>query len=260
MKTSSTLSVHEPSEDYKHLDDLEDERFMRGGSRPSSLLEEEPNYYHKAIVTNTPSAANDDIELKDIRDSKLRRLTKKVYTIMSKTKPTITIKACRDALTSGAERRVSDAVNLLNSSDGPASTVKSTRSPTLPETSPMKTKRAPRTRNRTAVACQRGDRLYIAELESKLKEKQDNEKAWATHFENLHQREKEAKAALQQQLGTIKLGNEKLQRVVQVVAGRLFEHRERLWGLSTPARKMGEELISTLEQMEVSCDEPLIYE
>ncbi|KAI1428416.1 hypothetical protein F5Y12DRAFT_24117 [Xylaria sp. FL1777] len=116
------------------------------------------------------------------------------------------------------------------------------------------------TQYRAGVPGQQQDTLYIAELEAKLEEKQANEKAWATHFEDLHGREKEAKIALQQQLDSAEFRNTELRRVVKTVAGRLFEHRERLWGLSTPARKLGEELISTLEQLEVTCDEPLIYE
>ncbi|TGJ81333.1 hypothetical protein E0Z10_g7448 [Xylaria hypoxylon] len=131
---------------------------------------------------------------------------------------------------------------------------------THPETSTREAKQVSGTRKRAEVAGQREDTLYIAELEAKLKEKQANEKAWAAHLENLHQREMKARTALQKGIDSTELRNAKLQKVVQVVAGKLFEHRERLWGLSTPARKMGEELISTLEQLEISCDEPLIYE
>ncbi|KAI0914601.1 hypothetical protein F4823DRAFT_557948 [Ustulina deusta] len=132
---------------------------------------------------------------------------------------------------------------------------------THPESSAMGTKQASGiTQDRAGVTGQREETLYIAELEAKLEEKQANEKAWATHIENLHQREKEAKAALQKRLDSADLGNAELRKVVKIVAGRLFEHRERLWGLSTPARKLGEELISTLEQLEIACDKPLIYE
>ncbi|KAJ8122433.1 hypothetical protein O1611_g9840 [Lasiodiplodia mahajangana] len=106
---------------------------------------------------------------------------------------------------------------------------------------------------------ERENTLYIAELEAKLKEKQANEKAWAAHFESLHQRSHETKAELQKELDSVELTNTELRNVVRTVAGKLFEHRERLWGLSKPARQMGEELISTLEKLEVTCDEPLIY-
>ncbi|KAI0876385.1 hypothetical protein GGS24DRAFT_451775 [Hypoxylon argillaceum] len=110
-----------------------------------------------------------------------------------------------------------------------------------------------------SAAGQREDTLYIAELEAKLKEKQANEKAWAAHFEHQRQRENEAKAELEAQLMSSELRNAELQRVVGTVSGKLFEHRERFWGLSGPARKMGEELITALEQLEITCDEPSVY-
>ncbi|KAF2965629.1 hypothetical protein GQX73_g7941 [Xylaria multiplex] len=258
-KAPSTLSVDELDENYGHLDNSGDKHATGIDTRPC-LSPEGSLAFYKSKKIKYPLAADDDIELGDIHELRLRRLTEEVYNIMSKTKPTIKIRACRDALTSSIVWRVSEAVDLLNSIDDTANTTKSTCSSTPPKTPPMEIKQASRTQNRAGDAGQRDDTLYIAELESKLKEKQDNEKAWATHFENLHQREKEAKTALQEQLDSAKLGNEELQKVVKVVAGKLFEHRERLWGLSTPARKMGEELISTLEQLEISCDEPLIYE
>ncbi|KAI1734873.1 hypothetical protein F4680DRAFT_328043 [Xylaria scruposa] len=106
------------------------------------------------------------------------------------------------------------------------------------------------------MAGQREDTMYIAELETKLKEKQANEKAWAAHFESLHRREDEAKAALKKQLDSVELKNKELQNIVTVVTGKLFQRRERLWGLSATARQMGEELISALGQLGVSCDKP----
>ncbi|KAI8952200.1 hypothetical protein F4801DRAFT_244288 [Xylaria longipes] len=58
--------------------------------------------------------ANRDIELSDIPDLRLRYLTQDVYRIVSKDKPDITIKACRDAITSGGLGwRIPDAVALL---------------------------------------------------------------------------------------------------------------------------------------------------
>ncbi|KAI3320585.1 hypothetical protein HD806DRAFT_505579 [Xylariaceae sp. AK1471] len=117
-----------------------------------------------------------------------------------------------------------------------------------------------KTRDCAGAASQVGDKLYIAELEAKLREKQADEKAWAAHLENLHQREKETKSALEGCLNSIVLGNEELRKVVKMIAGKLFEHRERFWGFSTPARKLGEELISTLEQVDITCDDPLVYE
>ncbi|KAJ2994098.1 hypothetical protein NUW58_g1641 [Xylaria curta] len=104
------------------------------------------------------------------------------------------------------------------------------------------------------------DMLYITELEAKLKEKQANEKAWAAHFESLHQQELEAKAILEGRLESMTLEVAELDEVVTTVAGKLFEHRERLWGLSMPARQLGEELISTLEKLRITCDKPRIYQ
>ncbi|KAI0966012.1 hypothetical protein F4678DRAFT_451075 [Xylaria arbuscula] len=137
----------------------------------------------------------------------------------------------------------------------------STSMSTHPESSAMGVKQGSgTTRDRSGVAGQKEDMAYIAELEAKLAEKQANETAWATHFEDLQKREKEAKAALQKRLDAAEFGNTEMRKVVKIVAGKLFEHRERLWGLSTPARKLGEELIKTLEQLDIPCDEPLIYE
>ncbi|RYC65272.1 hypothetical protein CHU98_g920 [Xylaria longipes] len=106
------------------------------------------------------------------------------------------------------------------------------------------------------TAARREDAMYIAELEAKLKEKQANEQAWAAHFESLHRRENETKAALKKQLDCIELKNQELQNVVTIVTGKLFQRRERLWDLSTTARQLGEELISTLEQLGIPCDNP----
>ncbi|KAI0485848.1 hypothetical protein F4859DRAFT_397873 [Xylaria cf. heliscus] len=111
----------------------------------------------------------------------------------------------------------------------------------------------------TVVAGQREDAMYIAELEAKLKEKQANEKAWAAHFESLHRQESEAKAALKKQLDSMEHKNQELQTVVAVVTGKLFQRRERLWDLSTTARQMGEELISTLEELGIPCDKAQVY-
>ncbi|KAI1753091.1 hypothetical protein F4782DRAFT_97466 [Xylaria castorea] len=110
------------------------------------------------------------------------------------------------------------------------------------------------------IAGQQEDTIYIAELEAKLKEKQANEKAWAAHFESLYRQENEAKATLKKQLDSVELKNKELQNIVAVVMEKLFQRRERLWDLSTTARQMGEELISTLGQLGISCDKPQVYE
>ncbi|KAI1756592.1 SNF2 family N-terminal domain-containing protein [Xylaria castorea] len=108
MTAYLTISDDELSADYKHHDSSGDESPMRGDIKPSSFLKDPA-----PIETKVTWAANRDIELRDIHDLRLRHLTKDVYKIVSKNKPTITIKACRDALTSGVGWQVPKAVNLL---------------------------------------------------------------------------------------------------------------------------------------------------
>jgi SWI/SNF-related matrix-associated actin-dependent regulator 1 of chromatin subfamily A len=112
LKAYLTISDDELSEDYKHHDSSGDESPMRGDIKPSSFLKKDP----APLKTSEPKStwtADGDIELRDIHDLRLRHLTKDVYKIVSKTKPTITIKACRDALTNGVGWQVSKAVTLL---------------------------------------------------------------------------------------------------------------------------------------------------
>ncbi|KAI1420381.1 SNF2 family N-terminal domain-containing protein [Xylaria sp. FL1777] len=112
VNTYLTISDDELSEDYKHRDSSGDDSPMRGDIKPSSFLKKDPAPL-ESIEDKPAWAANRDIELRDIHDLRLRHLTKDVYKIVSKSKPTITIKACRDALTSGVGWQVSKAVNLL---------------------------------------------------------------------------------------------------------------------------------------------------
>ncbi|KAI0404902.1 SNF2 family N-terminal domain-containing protein [Xylaria palmicola] len=112
MKTYLTISDDELSADYKHHDSSGEESPMRGDIKPSSFLKKGPAPPASTEI-KTPWTANRDIELRDIHDLRLRILTKDVYKIVSKTKPTITVKACRDALTSGVGWQVPKAVNLL---------------------------------------------------------------------------------------------------------------------------------------------------
>ncbi|KAK5630004.1 hypothetical protein RRF57_005719 [Xylaria bambusicola] len=114
MKTYLTLSDDELSEDYKHRDSSGDESPMRGDIKPSSFLKIAAPL--ESIETKPSWTANRDIELRDIHDLRLRHLTKDVYKIVSKSKPSITIKACRDALTSGVGWQVAKAVKLLTGS------------------------------------------------------------------------------------------------------------------------------------------------
>ncbi|KAF2963541.1 hypothetical protein GQX73_g10031 [Xylaria multiplex] len=117
VKTYLNLSDDELSEDYKHRESSGDDSPMRGDIKPSPFLKKD--LARESSEAKTTWAVNHDIDLRDIHDLRLRHLTKDVYKIVSKTKPTITIKACRDALTSGVGWQVSKAVNLLagNSND-----------------------------------------------------------------------------------------------------------------------------------------------
>ncbi|KAI0107008.1 hypothetical protein GGR51DRAFT_517075 [Nemania sp. FL0031] len=111
----------------------------------------------------------------------------------------------------------------------------------------------------TSVENQREDKSYITELEAMLKVMQADEEALASHLKSLHLRARETKAELQKELDSVNLTNRELREAVDTVAGKLFEHRERRWDLSVPTRQMGEELISTLEKLNIGWDEPLIH-
>ncbi|KAI1131735.1 SNF2 family N-terminal domain-containing protein [Nemania abortiva] len=112
FKAYLNISDDELSEDYKHHDSSGDESPMRGDIKPSSFTKNDITPL-ETIEAKPAWAAGRDIELRDIHDLRLRHLTKDVYKIVSKNKPTITIKACRDALTSGVGWQVSKAVELL---------------------------------------------------------------------------------------------------------------------------------------------------
>ncbi|KAI1188861.1 SNF2 family N-terminal domain-containing protein [Nemania serpens] len=111
LKTYLNISDDELSEDYKRHDSSGDESPMRGDIKPSSFIRKDTPL--EVTGTKTTWTADRDIELRDIHDLRLRHLTKDVYKIVSKNKPKITIKACRDALTSGVGWQVSKAVNSL---------------------------------------------------------------------------------------------------------------------------------------------------
>ncbi|KAI0447324.1 SNF2 family N-terminal domain-containing protein [Xylaria telfairii] len=106
-----TISDDELSADYKHHDSSGDESPMRGDIKPSSFLKDPAPI--ETMETKAAWAANRDIELRDIHDLRLRHLTKDVYKIVSKNRPNITIKACRDALMRGVGWQVPKAVKLL---------------------------------------------------------------------------------------------------------------------------------------------------
>ncbi|KAI1824473.1 SNF2 family N-terminal domain-containing protein [Xylaria intraflava] len=112
MNTYLTISDDELSESYKRHDSSGDESPMRGDIKPSLFPKKETPAREPAEV-KFPWMDDNSLRLRDIRDLRLRHLTKDVYKIVSKIKPTITIAACRDALTSGVGWQVSKAVNLL---------------------------------------------------------------------------------------------------------------------------------------------------
>ncbi|KAI1111338.1 SNF2 family N-terminal domain-containing protein [Nemania sp. NC0429] len=112
FKTYLNISDDELSEDYKRHNSSGDESPMRGDIKPSSFTKR--NIAPLEVTgAKTTWKADGDIDLRDIHDLRLRHLTRDVYKIVSKSRPKITIKACRDALTRGVGWQVSKAVNLL---------------------------------------------------------------------------------------------------------------------------------------------------
>ncbi|KAI1488836.1 SNF2 family N-terminal domain-containing protein [Biscogniauxia mediterranea] len=113
------ISDDELIEDYKHEDSSGDESPMRGDIRPSSFMKKgtaTSTTTSTATSASKPAAAwpiRPQLLLTDIHDLRLRHLTKDVHRIVSKSKPKITIRECRDALQSGVGWQVSRAVNQL---------------------------------------------------------------------------------------------------------------------------------------------------
>ncbi|KAI0175760.1 SNF2 family N-terminal domain-containing protein [Hypoxylon sp. FL1284] len=94
--------------DYKNRDSSDDERPPRGDIRPSSFV--------KKPLSAKPEATQPlqiDISFNDIRDIRLRHLTRQVYNIVENAVPGITIKACKEALQKDFSWQVSKAVDLL---------------------------------------------------------------------------------------------------------------------------------------------------
>ncbi|KAI1431008.1 SNF2 family N-terminal domain-containing protein [Xylaria sp. CBS 124048] len=113
MNTYLTISDDELSESYKHHDSSGDESPMRGDIKPSVFLKKDAAP-RESTDTKLSWSGDSSLPLKNIHDLRLRHLTKDVFKIVSKIKPTITVAACRDALiTSGVGWQVSKAVNLL---------------------------------------------------------------------------------------------------------------------------------------------------
>ncbi|KAI1815325.1 SNF2 family N-terminal domain-containing protein [Poronia punctata] len=125
-KNYLTISDDELTEDYKHHDSSDDEPPMRGDIKPSSFMTRNSG----SFVNTEPKSESlkaTDIEPWQIHDIRLRYLVKEVYTIVSKTKPSITLRACRDAVTSSIPWQVAKAVTLLV--NGPASVGRAADSP-----------------------------------------------------------------------------------------------------------------------------------
>ncbi|RYO75136.1 hypothetical protein DL766_006657 [Monosporascus sp. MC13-8B] len=104
------ISDDDLNKDYKKQDSSGDEAPMRGDIRPSSFLKKDASSGARLGSARPPKG---DISLTDIPDLRLRHLTKDVHKIVSKAKPGITIRACRDALLKGVGWQVSTAVDLI---------------------------------------------------------------------------------------------------------------------------------------------------
>ncbi|RYP14947.1 hypothetical protein DL765_006015 [Monosporascus sp. GIB2] len=104
------ISDDDLNKDYKKQDSSGDEAPMRGDIRPSSFLKKDASSGARPGSARPPKA---DISLTEIPDLRLRHLTKDVHKIVSKAKPDITIRACRDALLKGVGWQVSTAVDLI---------------------------------------------------------------------------------------------------------------------------------------------------
>ncbi|KAI0023040.1 SNF2 family N-terminal domain-containing protein [Xylariomycetidae sp. FL0641] len=95
---------------YKHQDSSDDQLPMRGDIRPSSFTKKSTM---PAVPKQMPPLDMGDIELADIKDIRLRSLTKSVHRSVQGAKPGITYRACRDALLDGVVWEVSRAIELL---------------------------------------------------------------------------------------------------------------------------------------------------
>ncbi|KAK7756797.1 DNA-dependent ATPase fun30 [Diatrype stigma] len=117
-----TISDDDLNNDYKKQESSGDEAPMRGDIRPSSFVKKDTASGAGLGSTRMPK---EDITLNEIHDLRLRHLTKDVYRIVSKSKPSITIRACRDTLMKGVGWQVSTAVDSLigksNKTQAPAS-------------------------------------------------------------------------------------------------------------------------------------------
>ncbi|XXG94104.1 DNA-dependent ATPase fun30 [Hypoxylon texense] len=97
--------------DYKNDDSSDDEKPPRGDIRPSSFVKKDSSLLSSKSEVVQPREA--DISLNDIRDVRLRHLTRQVYNIVKHAVPGVTIRACKEALQKDFSWQVSKAVDLL---------------------------------------------------------------------------------------------------------------------------------------------------
>ncbi|KAI1259290.1 SNF2 family N-terminal domain-containing protein [Xylariaceae sp. FL1019] len=108
------ISEDELQKGYEHADSSGDESPMRGHIEPSSFTKPKSTWPIKPTF-----------EASNIRDLAVRHATNKVYKIVSKAKPTITLKACHDAV---VKYKGSHQLNLV---------VSQLLSDTIPKKEPM---------------------------------------------------------------------------------------------------------------------------
>ncbi|KAI1765339.1 SNF2 family N-terminal domain-containing protein [Hypoxylon sp. FL1150] len=97
--------------DYKNRDSSGDEKPSRGDIRPSSFVKKD-----NSSLSSKPAvlqSLDTDISLNDIRDIRLRALTRQVHQIVRDAVPGITIQACKAALQKDFSWQVSKAVDYL---------------------------------------------------------------------------------------------------------------------------------------------------
>lgn len=97
--------------DYKNDDSSDDERPPRGDIRPSSFVKKDNSLLSSKLEVVQPREP--DLSLNDIRDIRLRHLTRQVYSIVRDAVPGVTIQACKEALQKDFSWQVSKAVDLL---------------------------------------------------------------------------------------------------------------------------------------------------
>lgn len=107
------ISDDDLNNDYKKQDSSGDEMPMRGDIRPSAFVKKDTTSASGTRIGSTRMPKEEDISLNDIKDMRLRQLTKDVYKIVSKSKPSIKVRECRDTLKKGVGWQVSTAVEML---------------------------------------------------------------------------------------------------------------------------------------------------